>query len=142
MQNQDEIIIDALVDYFKLCPLLKEGVMGVDYLEDKATAYSINPYLNPSPVIRQYTDGGALEQYPFYFQSTEIYSSDAVDMINNSGFYEAFKRWIKKQNKDKNLPDIEGIQSIEAMSNGFLYDESGGTAIYQIQCRITYITRE
>ena len=42
--------IDALVDYFKLCPLLKEGVMGVDYLEDKATAYSINPYLNSSPV--------------------------------------------------------------------------------------------
>ena len=40
--------IDALVDYFKLCPLLKEGVMGVDYLEDKATAYSINPYLNSS----------------------------------------------------------------------------------------------
>ena len=29
--------IDALVDYFKLCPLLKEGVMGVDYLEDKHT---------------------------------------------------------------------------------------------------------
>ena len=133
--------IDALVDYFKLCPLLKEGVMGVDYLEDKATAYSINPYLNSSPVIRKYTDGGALKQYPFYFQSTEIYSSDAVDMIENSGFYEDFEQWIKEQNKAGNLPDVEGIQSIEAMSNGFLYDESGSVAIYQIQCRITYTVK-
>lgn len=133
--------IDALVDYFKLCPLLKEGVMGVDYLEDKATAYSINPYLNSSPVIRKYTDGGALKQYPFYFQSTEIYSSDAVDMIENSGFYEAFEKWIKDQNDAKNFPKIEGIQSIEAMSNGFLYDESGSVAIYQIQCRITYTVK-
>ena len=133
--------IDALVDYFKLCPLLKEGVMGVDYLEDTAAAYSIHPYLNSSPVIRKYTDGGALKQYPFYFQSTEIYSSDAVDMIENSGFYEDFEKWIKDQNDAKNFPEIEGIQSIEAMSNGFLYDESGSVAIYQIQCRITYTVK-
>lgn len=133
--------IDALVEYFKSCPLLKEGVMGVDYLEDKATAYSINPYLNANPVLHPYTDGGALKQYPFYFQSTEIYSPDAVDMIKNSGFYEDFEQWIKEQNKAGNLPDIEGIQSIESMSNGFLYDESGNVAIYQIQCRITYTVK-
>lgn len=137
MQNQSKI--DALVEYFKKCPLLKDGVMGVDYLKDKATAYSINPYLNPSPTIKPYTDGGALKQYPFYFQSTEIYTQDSVDMIQNSGFYEEFEKWIKDQNDIGNLPEIEGIQSIEAMSNGFLYDASGDTAIYQIQCRITYI---
>lgn len=139
MQKQSKI--DALVEYFKSCPLLKNGVMGVDYLEDKATAYSINPYLNPSPVIRPYTDGGAYKQYPFYFQSTETYSPDAVDMIENSGFYEAFEEWIEEQNEIGNLPKIDGIQSIEAMSNGFLFDESGSVAIYQIQCRITYTVK-
>lgn len=137
MQKQSKI--DALYEYFKKCELLKDGVLGVDYLGPNAPEYSINTILNASPVVKQYTDGGQLKQYPFYFQSQESYTEDAADAIANSGFYEEFEAWIKKQDEDGNLPNIEGIQSIEALSNGFLYDAAGDTATYQIQCRILYI---
>ena len=138
MQKQNKI--EALYDFFnKGCPLIQDGVLGVDYLGPNATEYSINTILNASPVIEKYTDGGALKQYPFYFQSIERYTEDAADNILNSGFYEKLEAWIRKQDEVGNLPEIEGIQSIEAVSNGFIYDTSEDLAMYQIQCRILYI---
>ena len=37
------------------------------------------------------------------------------------------------------LPNIDGIQSIECLSNGTIQDVQKGTAKYVIQMRITYL---
>lgn len=125
-------------EYFCQCPLLKEGKIGVDYLGALATEYSVNPEAC-TPVVQQYTDGGSLRQYQFSFMSVEYYSSDALLNIENSGFYEVFADWVEQQNEIGNLPDVQGIQSIEVLSSAYLFAADEQTARYLIQCRITYL---
>ena len=133
-------IIQELRNYFCDCPLLKQGKIGVDYLGAVATEYSINP--EPcTPVIKQYTDGDTLRQYQFSFMSVEYYSSDAIENIENSGFYEKFAEWIEQQDDLGNLPEIPGIQSLEVLSSAYLFTADAKTARYMIQCRITYLNK-
>jgi hypothetical protein len=56
----------------------------------------------------------------------------------NTEFYEDFSNWIEEQDNEGNLPDIEGIESIECTSTGYAYQTGIDTARYQIQLRITY----
>lgn len=136
--SENKTIIEALQAYFCQCPLLKEGKIGVDYLGPLATEYSINPEVC-TPIIKQYTDGGSLRQYQFSFMSVEYYSSDVLANIDNSGFYEVFADWVEQQDIDSNLPDVDGIQSIEVLSSAYLFAADEKTARYLIQCRITYL---
>lgn len=136
--SQNKSIIEALREYFCQCPLLKEGKIGVDYLGALATEYSVNPEAC-TPIVKQYIDGGSLRQYQFSFMSVEYYSSDALLNIENSGFYEAFADWVEQQNEIGNLPDVQGIQSIEVLSSAYLFTADEQTARYLIQCRITYL---
>lgn len=136
--SEDKSIIAALRTYFCECPLLKKGRIGVDYLGALATEYSINPEAC-TPIIKQYTDGSTLRQYQFSFMSVEYYSADAVENIENSGFYEAFADWMEQQDMKGDLPDVPGIQSMEVLSSAYLFAADEQTARYLIQCRITYL---
>lgn len=110
----------------------------VDFIGDEAITYTIEP-IPVEPVIRPYTDGSSLRQYVFQFGSREYYDNGVAQNIENLDFYERFKNEIETKNKNGILPDVEGIQSIECLTDGTIQDVQNGTAKYIIQMRITYI---
>ena len=132
-------MIEKIRDYFKENVTLAEEFDNilVDFLGEDATSYSIEP-IPVEPVLRQYRDGGSLNQYVFQFGSREFYDNSVAQNINNLGFYEKFQEEIETNNKNGVLPEITGIQSIECLNNGTIQDVQSGTAKYVIQMRITY----
>ena len=133
-------MIDKIKNYFNEHVHLAsefENIL-VDFLGDEAITYSIEP-VPVEPVIRPYTDGSSLRQYVFQFGSREYYDNGVAQNIENLDFYENFKNEIETNNKNGVLPDVDGIQSIECLTDGTIQDVQNGTAKYIIQMRITYI---
>ena len=113
----------------------------VDFIEDEAVTYTIEP-VPVEPIIRPYADGSSLRQYVFQFGSREYYDNGVVQNIENLDFYERFKNEIEEKNRNRILPDIDGIQSIECLTDGTIQDVQNGTAKYIIQMRITYLKED
>lgn len=135
--NIENTLIDKIRKYIATCPYLKDGKIGVDFLDNQKTAYSIEP-IPVKPSNSDFIDGSGTEQYAFVFASRESYGSETVQNMLNSSFYELFSKWIKQNNRDGILPDIDGIESIECTSTAYAYQTGIDTARYQIQLRIVY----
>lgn len=133
-------MIEKIKDYFIQNIQLAQEFENilVDFIGDEAITYTIEP-VPVEPVIRPYTDGSSLRQYVFQFGSREYYDNGVAQNIENLDFYERFKNEIEIKNKNGVLPDVEGIQSIECLTDGTIQDVQNGTAKYIIQMRITYI---
>ena len=132
-------MVDKLRQYFIEHTTLEEGFKNIlaDFLGDDATDYTIET-IPIEPVLRQYADGSYLGQLTFQFGSREFYDDSDNQNIDNLGFYERFQQEIEYNNEHNILPEIEGIQSIECLSNGTIQDIENKTAKYIIQMRITY----
>ena len=133
-------MIDEIRNYFNEHVHLAsefENIL-VDFIGDEAITYTIEP-IPVEPVIRPYTDGSSLRQYVFQFGSREYYDNGVAQNIENLDFYEKFKDEIETNNKNGILPEVDGIQSIECLTDGTIQDVQNGTAKYIIQMRITYI---
>ncbi len=133
-------MIEKIKDYFIQNIQLAQEFENilVDFIGDEAITYTIEP-IPVEPVIRPYTDGSSLRQYVFQFGSREYYDNGVAQNIENLDFYERFKNEIETKNRNGVLPDVEGIQSIECLTDGTIQDVQNGTAKYIIQMRITYI---
>lgn len=116
----------------------------MDYLGENPADNEVTIDAVPcKPILKQYSDGGSLRQFLFVIGSREYYSEDILQNILNNGLYEDLSEWITQQDRDGNLPQLDGgrfCQSIEALSTAYLLDENplSNHARYQIQCRITY----
>lgn len=134
-------MIESIRNYMCSCPLLKDGCfLRVDFLGNEPTEYVIET-VPTNRIIKRYVDGGSLREYLFIFASREYYSSDVLQNLENSGFYEDFAEWIESQNAKGIYPDMGRGKSacgIEALSNGYMFDATENEARYQIQCRIIY----
>ena len=137
-------LIDCVRDFVMQYPELKEeSVLGVDYLGDTATEYCVEA-VPSTPIFRQYTDGDCLKQFLFVFASREWYSADVVQNTENLAFYEDFGNWIREQNLNGDLPDLDGREpiSIEVLTGGYVFDADANTARYQMQLRLIYHEEE
>lgn len=137
--NEQEILVDKLRIYFDENVNLTDEFENIliDFLGKDAVTYTIEPI--PSEyILTPYSDGSSLRQFIFQFSSREFYDESVAQQISNLGFYEKFQNEIEKNNNNKILPDIEGIQSIECLNYGTIQDVQTGTAKYGIQMRITY----
>lgn len=138
------MIIEEIREFIKTCPHLKTYNnalrINVNYLDEDPTSYSIEE-IPCKPVLKKYVDGSTVNQYQFVFCSRESYSSDILDNIDNSGFYENFAEWINQKNRAKDLPNIEGIISINVVTNGYLVQTTEDKCRYQIDLMITYLRR-
>ena len=131
-------MIDELRKYFFNLGIIDENSnINVDFLSNKPIEYVIEP-IPIEPVIRQYADGSSLRQFVFQFGSREYYGADVVQNMANTEFYENFSALIEDNNKKGVLPKIDGIQSIECLSNGTINEDNTDNAKYVIQMRITY----
>lgn len=136
MAKNKKSIIKAIREFIAKCPHLHDGKIGVDYLENEM-AYSIEP-TPVAPKDESFIDDSAIKQFAFIFASRESYGQETIQNMLNTEFYEDFSDWIEEQNINGNLPEIEGIETIECLSTGYAYQTGIDTARYQIQLRITY----
>lgn len=132
-------MVGKLKEYFLNNVTLAEEFKNIlaDYLGEEATDYTIET-IPIDPILKEYTDGSYLGQLTFQFGSREYYDDSDKQNIENLDFYEKFQKEIEYNNEHHILPDIEGIQSIECLSNGTIQDVENKTAKYIIQMRITY----
>lgn len=133
----EESKMQKIKEYIEKCPLLNKGKINVDYLKDSIDSYSIDR--TPSnPIVEKWVTGYTLKQITFDFTVQAPFGSQAIVNLANSKFCEDFMEWIEKQNKSGELPDIDGIESIECTSPGYILQKTETTAIYIIQLKIKY----
>lgn len=131
-------MIDKLRNYFfKLGIIDGNSNINVDFLSNEPIQYVIEP-IPVEPIIKAYKDGGSLRQFVFQFGSREYYGTDVIQNMKNTEFYEEFSALIEDNNKKGVLPEIDGIQSIECLSNGTINEDNTNNAKYVIQMRIVY----
>lgn len=137
-------MIEQVRNYISNCPHLKEFTeINVDYLVDKATAYSLNEGVSYNPVISKDIIGNEECQFQFSFDAKLFWNDEIANNIDNSKFFNNFSEWLRENNKNKIFPKIDGIeiQSISAITNGYLFATNADEAIYRISC-IMYYWRE
>lgn len=135
-----DTIIKSLWDYFLACPLMGNKKINIDFLPEKGVEYSIDT-TPATEIVKWYTDGSSVRQYLFVVRSVEEYSSDVLQNLANSGFYESLAAWLESQTRAGNLPALpkgKKAQAIEAQSTGYLFTSGPDTGKYQIQCRLQY----
>lgn len=133
-------VVEGVVAYFAACPLLKDGAFRLDALADKPTEYVIEVGVF-DPVIETYIDGSSDRRYQVNFGSREVYDLDRIQNMENSTFYESFSGWLEEQNAAGRFPELPPKctpETIRALSSGYLFDEDGKNARYQIQIELTY----
>lgn len=135
-------IVNELRDYLTTYDQLEDGALfNVDQIKKEPTNYSISPV--PSTVIlEEYITGDSLRAYDFAFFARNM-TDKTIQYIENEGFFEAFAEWLEAQTKAEVFPELDAgktAEKIEALQAGFLTssEESGASAVYEIQCRLTY----
>lgn len=134
-------IIESIRDYIGRLDCMKtfDTAINVNFLDSEADNFSIEE-VPTNPIIKRYLDGTKLRQYQFVFCSREPYSSEILQNIENSTFYEDFANEIENKNDNNILPiltDAEAI-GIEVISTGYTVSVDEDTSMYQINLRFKY----
>lgn len=134
-------MIEQVRTYIASCPYLKEFTeVNVDYLKDKVTAYSVNEGVSYNPVISRDIVGNEECQFQFSFDAKLYWNEEIANNIDNSKFFNNFSEWLRENNKNKIFPVVEGveIESIKAVTNGYLFTTNADEAVYRISCVMNY----
>lgn len=135
--------ISKLRDYlFDIINTLTENrnyQINANMLSNKVDDYSLDK-IPTNTEVENWIIGIVKRRDVYSFRSRKSYSRDWVVNLKNMGFFEQFENAIKTNNEEGNLPDIEGIESIECL-NPFtmISNDDGKTATFDIQIQITYI---
>ena len=133
-------MIEEVRKYIAKCPYLgKYAELNIEYLVDKVKSYSINESAGYNPVISEDIVGNQEKQFLFTFDSKLHWNEDIQNSIDNSKFFEDFRNWLEKNNKNDIFPKIKGIYKIEALTNGYIFATNANEAIYRIQCKLEYV---
>ena len=90
----EKAIIDEVREYIAKCPYLKEfAELNVEYLLDKVNTYSINENAGYDPVLNKFFIGSE-RQFLFTFDSKLHWNEDIQNNIDNSKFFENFRKWL------------------------------------------------
>ena len=136
-------IIEAVRNYLQDCPLLESyKQIKVEFLPAEVGYFSIEEVPNET-TVNKYIDGSETKQFTFVLASRFIYSEEAQQTIDNSGFFEQFAEWVSEQSEQGNLPVLSGnkqASDLEVLTSGYLFNIANGMrdARYQIQMRLIY----
>ena len=113
--------------------------VNADFLRLEVNNYSLDKMPTAS-VVEKWITGLEIHRDVYSFRSRNSYSSDRLNNLKNIGFFEEFESIIRTNNDNGILPDIKGIEKIECLNCGTFNreDESGKSAIFDIQLQITY----
>ncbi len=132
-------IVDALRQYFLLCPVIDKSPVDVDFLAEGSDRYSIGSEA-ADPIIKYYTDGTSLRQYLFSISFRGARGS-VQQAIINSGQCEILSNWLELQTRASALPLLPNgttAISIEAKSTGRAYQTSERDMTYEVPCRLVF----
>ena len=127
--------MELIKEFIETCPYLKKGKVNVDYIKDKPQSYSIDE-TPVDPVLQNFLDGGRRLQIQFDFSIQANFS--VLENIKNSKFCDDFTDWIYQQNKQENLPKIDGAVWIKCLGRGTILQTTDSTAIYVIPIQVAY----
>lgn len=111
--------------------------INVGFLSNEINNYSLDK-IPTSKVVENWIIGQTVYKEIYSFRSRRNYSADVMDNIENIGFFEIFESKIKQKNINNELPNIEGIQSIECLNCGSMNNANTNTAEFDIQIQIEY----
>lgn len=141
----DDLRISKLREYlFGIIDTLTtndEYQINADMLDKEPENFSLNR-IPVDPIVEQWITGFTRYQEVYSLRSRKTYSQDVVNNLLNIGFFEAFEKKIKENNRHNILPSINGIESIECLNCGTLNVASTNTAIFDIQIRIVWHENE
>ena len=127
--------MELIKEFIETCPYLKKGKVNVDYIKDKPQSYSIDE-TPVDPISQNFLDGGRRLQIQFDFSIQANFS--VLENIKNSKFCDDFTDWIYEQNKQENLPKIDGAVWIKCLGRGTILQTTDSTAIYVIPIQVAY----
>lgn len=136
----DNLRITKLREYLmNVISELKESYeqLNVDFLSNEPDNYSLDK-IPVIPQVGQWIIGNIVYRDTFNFRSRMNYSADTISNIENIGFYEAFESLIKQKNDLNDLPEIDGIESIQCLNAGTMKSANTNTAEFSIQIQIIY----
>lgn len=113
---------------------------NVDFLSNEPDNYSLDK-VPVNSIVEEWITGDELHRDLYNLRSRMNYSSDTISNIENIGFYEVFEQTIKEKNRKKELPNIEGIQSISCLNCGTMVTANTNTAEFDIQVQIEYLKK-
>ena len=141
--NINEYRISKLRDYlFGIINALTSNrsyQINANMLSNKIDDYSLDK--TPTNIeVENWIIGGGVSRDVYSFRSRKTYSQDTIVNLKNMGFFEDFESMIRRNNKNKILPQIDGIESIECLSPfTMVSNDDGKTATFDIQIQITYV---
>lgn len=133
--SQEKGKMEKIKEFIEKCPLLKGGKVNVDYLKAKLYSYSIDE-TPTTTIIQKFADGGCKKRINFDFSVQAPFN--ALENIKNSKFCDDYTQWFEEQNRNYNLPDIEGAEEI-GCNRGTILQTTETTAIYVIPSYLIYI---
>ena len=111
--------------------------INANMLSTDVNNYSLDK-IPMSSLVEKWVTGYEIHKDVYAFRSRNNYSQDTIDNLLNVGFFEVFEDIIKNNNRNKLLPQIEGIQSIECLNCGSMNYADTNTAEFEIQIQIVY----
>lgn len=111
--------------------------LNINFLSNEIDNYSLDK-IPVVPQVHQWIIGAYLNRDVYNFRSRMNYSADVISNIENLGFYETFERIINQKNENKDLPEIDGIESIKCLNAGTMNFADTNTAEFNIQIQIEY----
>ena len=137
-------IIQAVREYMAECPLLAEipvKARYIDWTDDKSTNYGI--FVDSDNIVKKFVSGGGKHEYNFVIQAR--LRRDDKKSLENAELVERLGKWCAAQTAAKNFPKLpEGCTPTKlTAANGYLYenDDTGKTGLYQLQLKLSYISR-
>ena len=127
--------MELIGEFIETCPFLNKGKVNLDYIKEKPQSYSIDE-TPVEPVLNYFPDGGRRLQIQFDFSIQSNFS--ILENIKNSKFCDDFMKWIYEQDRDGNLPNIDGICWIKCLGRGTILQTTETTAIYVIPMQVAY----
>ena len=113
--------------------------INANMLSDKVDDYSLDK-IPTEPMAELWIIGGGVKKDVYSFRSRKTYSQDTIVNLKNMGFFEQFEQAIKNNNEQGNLPNINGIESIECLNTfTMISNDDGKSATFDIQIQITYL---
>lgn len=117
----------------------KKNRINANMLSNDINNYSLDKIPTNSEV-EKWIIGVQKKKDIYSFRSRKAYSQDTINNLKNIGFFEEFEKKINSNNKEGNLPSIDGIEKIECLNCGTMNTAGTNTAEFDIQIQVTYIS--
>lgn len=133
-------MIDAMKAFMNTCPMLADIDVNINYLGENEKSGAMEN-VSCEPIIKNYTDGGALRQFLFTVALREKYGQNVAENTAAIVKLEQLSDWIYEQDRLGILPSFSGNKnavSLEVIKTGWVDEKQSDTAKYQLQCRLVY----